>query len=794
MTERDLPLDQILLGDCLEVLNRLPERSVDMVFADPPYNLQLSQELWRPNMTKVDAVDDDWDRFEGFEAYDAFTRDWLSACRRVLKDTGTLWVIGTYHNIFRIGTILQDLGYWILNDVVWIKCLRGDTRVLTRDLRNRVKVRTLEDLARGPCQPLEVLGPYGWRKLIAVAKSTQPKPQIRVRAGYVGEMVVSADHLIPVWRHNYRGRYVEKPAGLLARESAQTYLLHVDISQYLPGAYAELDIPSLMEENGVPLFVRGGYSRYKESAPYGRWATHLKSVHAYPNLGWYLHRDWLPLPVARAEGVPLSRLTSRYAKNAESFPERLPLTREWGFLIGLYLAEGSMHKRSQVRFSLGRHEIGLVRQIERLLKPYGICPSKHYSRKVVAVYFGSRIVRAIIRHFVKGKGAKDKSLDLDRVLNTPLEFRRGLLEGFLAGDGHYEPENDRYTVGVASKQLVEDLRWLAESVGSFATTGKTEVRGKSGKRYPVYTLKIYRRKERRAGGISFHAVRAHATEEGYSSEWFDIVVEGGLFLAEGSLVVHNSNPMPNFRGVRFTNAHETLIWASKFKGARYTFNHHAMKALNDGKQMRSDWWLLPICSGSERIRINGKKAHPTQKPEALLYRVILASTNPGDVVLDPFFGSGTTGVVAKRLHRHWIGIEREPRYVALARARLAAEQPEPFAPAVFDVRGERQKAPRVPFSALLENGLLRPGQRLYFRRQRDLSAFIKPDGRLRLKDGVEGSIHQLGRHLMDGSPCNGWEHWYYEDEGGELQPIDVLRQRLRESLRQEQVEVEEAAD
>ncbi len=375
VAEGQLPLDQVIQGDCIEVLKTFPEKSIDMVFADPPYNLQLSQELWRPNMTKVDAVDDDWDRFEGFEAYDAFTREWLSACRRVLKDTGTLWVIGTYHNIFRIGAILQDLGYWILNDLVWLKV----------------------------------------------------------------------------------------------------------------------------------------------------------------------------------------------------------------------------------------------------------------------------------------------------------------------------------------------------------------------------------------------------------------------------------NPMPNFRGVRFTNAHETLIWASKFKGARYTFNHHAMKALNDGKQMRSDWWLLPICSGKERIRINGEKAHSTQKPEALLYRVILASTNPHDVVLDPFFGTGTTGAVAKRLHRHWIGIEKEPRYVSVARHRIDAVTPELFDVNVFDVRSKRRMAPRIPFGALLENGLLKPGQALYFRRDTGIVAKVKPDGNL-IVDGIEGSIHQVGRHLMDGSPCNGWEHWYYEDEEGELRPIDVLRQRLRESLRQEQVEIEEAAD
>ncbi len=358
MTKSDLPLDQIIQGDCIETLNRLPEKSVDLIFADPPYNLQLNQELWRPNMTRVDAVDDDWDRFDGFAEYDRFTRDWLQACRRVLKDTGTIWVIGSYHNIYRVGAILMDLGYWILNDAIWIK----------------------------------------------------------------------------------------------------------------------------------------------------------------------------------------------------------------------------------------------------------------------------------------------------------------------------------------------------------------------------------------------------------------------------------SNPMPQMRGVRFANAHETLLWAKKSRKARYTFNYHAMKELNDGKQMRSDW-LIPICSGAERIKVDGKKAHSTQKPEALLYRVIVSSSNPGDVVLDPFFGSGTTGAVAKRLHRHWIGIERDPFYVEVATRRIEAIQPEPFDAKLFDVTDKKRAAPRIEFSRLLEHGLIAPGQALYFRGDRALIARVKPDGKLQC-DGVEGSIHQVARHIQ-GSPCNGWEHWYFENGSGELTPVDALREQVR---------------
>ncbi|NOZ06569.1 MAG: site-specific DNA-methyltransferase [Chloroflexi bacterium] len=360
MKENTLPLDQILCGDCTEVLHALPENSIDLIFADPPYNLQLQRELWRPNMTKVDAVDDAWDQFDDFQAYDEFSRNWLRACRRVLKETGTLWVIGSYHNIYRVGAIMQDLGYWFLNDIVWIK----------------------------------------------------------------------------------------------------------------------------------------------------------------------------------------------------------------------------------------------------------------------------------------------------------------------------------------------------------------------------------------------------------------------------------TNPMPNFRGVRFSNAHETLIWAGKAQGSRYTFNYHAMKAFNEDKQMRSDW-RLPVCSGKERIKVEGKKAHSTQKPEALLYRIILSSSNPGDVVLDPFFGSGTTGAVARKLHRHWIGIEREKGYVEIARARIASLPAEPFAEEVFDVRDKKRLAPKVAFSLLLEAGLLVPGQEVYFRGDRRASALVRADSKLLLADGFTGSIHQAGRRLMNGSPCNGWQHWFYESDEGELHPIDDLRSTYR---------------
>lgn len=356
----ELPLDQVVQGDCLEILSGFPSESIDLIFADPPYNLQLNQDLWRPNQTKVDAVDEPWDQFTSFGAYDEFTRSWLEACRRILKPTGTLWVIGTYHNIHRVGTVLQDLDFWILNSVLWVK----------------------------------------------------------------------------------------------------------------------------------------------------------------------------------------------------------------------------------------------------------------------------------------------------------------------------------------------------------------------------------------------------------------------------------SNPMPNFRGVRFTNAHETLIWAQKERGAPYTFHHHAMKSLNGDLQMRSDWYL-PLCSGKERLRVDGQRAHPTQKPEALLYRVLMASTDPGDIVLDPFMGTGTTGVVAKRLHRRWIGVEREERYVEMARQRIEAiVQPEVYDPEVYKTPDPR-KRPRLPFGSLLEHGYLQPGETLYFGKESHVTARVLADGALEY-NGQRGSIHQIARQIQE-APCNGWVLWHYQDEEtGERRPIDHLRQILRE--------------
>ena len=241
------------------------------------------------------------------------------------------------------------------------------------------------------------------------------------------------------------------------------------------------------------------------------------------------------------------------------------------------------------------------------------------------------------------------------------------------------------------------------------------------------------------------------------------------------VVWRKTNPMPNFRGRRFTNAHETMIWASKRRDARYTFNYETMKALNDGLQMRSDW-SLPICTGGERLKRDGRKAHPTQKPEALLHRVILAGSRPGDIVLDPFFGTGTTGAVAKRLGRRWIGVERDPEYAEIAGERIAA---------VVPAEGEavhiatRRDEPRIPFGSLVERGLIRPGE-ILFDQQRRWSAKVRADGSVITADS-KGSIHQIGASVQGAPACNGWTFWHVERQK-RLVAIDVLRQKVRAEL------------
>ena len=244
------------------------------------------------------------------------------------------------------------------------------------------------------------------------------------------------------------------------------------------------------------------------------------------------------------------------------------------------------------------------------------------------------------------------------------------------------------------------------------------------------------------------------------------------------VIWQKANPMPNFRGKRFTNAHETLIWASKDKNSKkYTFNYEAMKSLNDNTQMRSDWYL-PICNGHERLKDeSGKKVHPTQKPEGLLHRIIISSSNQGDTVLDPFFGTGTTGAVAKRLGRHYIGIEKNNDYIVSAKKRI--EKVRSYEINTLEISQSKKTEPRIPFGWLIERKLIEPGTILYDQRKK-YQAKVRADGSV-ISDNNAGSIHQIGAEVQSASACNGWTFWHFDVEG-ELKPIDILRQQLRSEL------------
>ena len=233
-----------------------------------------------------------------------------------------------------------------------------------------------------------------------------------------------------------------------------------------------------------------------------------------------------------------------------------------------------------------------------------------------------------------------------------------------------------------------------------------------------------------------------------------------------------NNPMPNFRGTRFTNAHETLIWASKNKNSKYTFNYQSLKCLNDDLQMRSDW-ILPICSGSERIKKNGKKVHSTQKPESLLHRVLLASTNKDDFVFDPFLGTGTTAVVAKKLGRNYFGIEKEKKHFKTAKQRL--EKTIKIEDHYLDTIKNNKSKPRIPFGSLVELGIVKPGMSI-FDQKKKVNAKIMADGSIKYQNS-EGSIHKIAAKIIGAESCNGWTYWYYNNNGSML-PIDNLRQRL----------------
>ena len=249
-----------------------------------------------------------------------------------------------------------------------------------------------------------------------------------------------------------------------------------------------------------------------------------------------------------------------------------------------------------------------------------------------------------------------------------------------------------------------------------------------------------------------------------------IMQELGFWILN-DVIWRKANPMPNFRGRRFTNAHETMIWAARGKDARYRFNYQAMKSLNDDIQMRSDWFL-PLCTGAERLKNeHGLKLHPTQKPESLLHRVLLASTMQGDIVLDPFLGTGTTAAVARRLSRHYIGIERHPAYVEAALGRV--RRVRPATDAEIATTPSKREAVRIPFGSFVERGLLPAGTVLTDRMKR-ASAIVVADGSIR-SGTIQGSIHKVGAEVQNAPSCNGWTFWHFEREGAWV-AVDVLRQ------------------
>jgi modification methylase len=249
------------------------------------------------------------------------------------------------------------------------------------------------------------------------------------------------------------------------------------------------------------------------------------------------------------------------------------------------------------------------------------------------------------------------------------------------------------------------------------------------------------------------------------------------FWIQNDVVWRKVNPMPNFRGKRLTNAHETLIWAARDRRSRATFNYESLKAQNDDVQMRSDW-LFPICSGPERLKDEGgRKAHPTQKPEALLHRILIASSKPGDIVLDPFFGTGTTGAVAKRLGRRFIGIERDRDYARAAEERIA--RVTPLSPSALEMQRSKRTEPRVPFGTIVELRLLEPGDTVVDSRAK-IRAEVKADGTLSW-DGNQGSIHRLGAIVQGKTACNGWTFWHFLTDG-KLKPIDLLREEAKRQL------------
>lgn len=753
MNSPRLDVDKVLQGDCVEVLNQLPEKSVDLVFADPPYNLQLQQSLLRPNQTEVDAVNDAWDQFDDYAAYDQFTRNWLSACRRVLKDTGTLWVIGSYHNIYRVGSILQDLGYWFLNDIVWIKCLSGNTELYAR-VNGSALVSSLKDLV-----------------------------QINLEKNVV-ELPSYDEGGCATWVRLTHWRKTEATEGLIINLEDGTWV-------------------ECTPEHRFPV-VDHGRIVMKAAKDISRSDTLLKLGH-------------FELPVEVQSAV---------------FDEVL------GEFVGRFLAEGAYRADDNgVQLTLPRDEEPVALNLIDLIRQrFGVVGRVYKYQSICRLVFPGRFMVEFVRRFVSGRDAQHKRLARECFAHGT-DFLHGILRGYLAGDGHFEAETGRWKFGFARNEgLLTDLSviarilgWrlkfryahsryqsgvsetilgeLCENTDSRRDYPRLDLLGMSSRRnfgipqahstkrlrdYKVVnrTRRTHRDEMSSLGRMAIHGdirfVSVASVLPSQKEQFYDLSVTGNhIFALANGLLTHNSNPMPNFRGVRFTNAHETLLWVKKSKDQKkYTFNYHAMKSLNEGLQMRSDW-EIPICTGAERlVDEDGRKIHSTQKPEALLYRVILSSTNPGDVVLDPFFGTGTTGAVAKKLGRHYIGIEREEKYIQAAVTRLEAIPQPLFADAeIYGQFDTKRGAPRIPFSSLLENGMLSPGQQLYFRGNRSQAATILADGSLKLASGDKGSIHQVGALIGNLPACNGWDHWYFEDEHRELKAIDYLREQIRKQMK-----------
>lgn len=737
-------LDHIYHGDALDVLDTLPEASVDMVFADPPYNLQLQNTLLRPNHTRVDAVDDAWDQFASFSDYDAFTQRWLAGCRRVLKESGTLWVMGSYHNIFRVGTVLMNLGYWILNDVVWIKCLAGSTELFCT-INDRPIITSIKDLQRIDPQANQIRlpsyddqGKFIWADMVGI-RETEKARGLRIQCEDGSWVECSLEHRFPVLRQG-EIQFVEAQA-----LTAEDTLLQL----------RRFEMPHVIESEGID--------------------------------------------------------------------------QAFGEFIGWYLAEGNhLDAGDGIRLSMSVDERPQAEALLALIqRKFGIVGRIYVYDNRLVLNFASRFIAALVDRFVRGQDAKSKRLTQEAFFYGT-SFLRGVLSGYLQGDGGWDALNNRWRLGFCRNEgLLTDLRVICRLTGqrlhaaygvvpyqrgqaeiirgevrndveqwSYVTLGDIGLPARRhfsvSQRHSLKSMRANYKLLTRKNPSSvmpevaeqvlhgdLQPVKIRAIIPGTLRAFYDLALANGtnhVFALANGLLSHNSNPMPNFRGVRLTNAHETLIWAKKSREQkRYTFNYQALKLMNEDKQMRSDW-RLPICTGSERLKSDGVKAHATQKPEALLQRIILGCTNPGDIILDPFFGTGTTGAVAKKLQRHYVGIEQESEYVELAQERLS--RITPFTPEVPPGAPERRAAPRVPFTALLEAGLLHAGDLLYHRGS-SITATVLHNGYI--QSGAEtGSIHMIASRFNRSGPANGWQEWLYRDHTtAELRPIDELREYLR---------------